>query len=448
MRYIPSNKREREEMLHRIGVKSVDDLFATIPEKLRIKGALKIPEHLSEVDLIKHMETLAGENATVKKLVSFLGAGAYHHYVPAATDHLLSRSEFYSSYTPYQPEVSQGTLQAIYEYQSMICMLTGMDVANASLYDGGTAVAEAILMASRLSKGKKVLVSHLLHPEYIQVVRAYIQNLDVELEYIGHGADGRASIEELEEKIDENTIAIVVQNPNFFGCLEKLDEIGKRASAQGILFIVVTAEMVSFGALKGPGAFGADIAVGEVQSFGNALGFGGPYLGFMATKEKFIRQMPGRLVGETKDIDGKRGFVLTLSTREQHIRREKATSNICTNEGLCALAAAIHMSLLGRKGIREIAFLNMRKAAYAKREISRVKGCSIPFSAPVFNEFIVELPAHAGQCIERMLEEGFLAGLPVSSFFPEKEKWLLFCCTEMNTKEEIDRFTKTLGKII
>jgi glycine dehydrogenase subunit 1 len=394
------------------------------------------------------MESLSAGNRTVNDLISFLGAGSYHHYIPAAVDHLISRSEFYSSYTPYQPEVSQGTLQAIFEYQTMICMLTGMDVANASLYDGGTALAEGVLMALRLSERNKVLVSDLIHPEYLQVVCTYTKNLDVSLSVLKHGRDGRIDHDALRKKVDKDTVAIVIQSPNFFGCIEKIGDIAAIAAEKGVLLLVATAEALSLGILKSPGELGADIAVGEAQSFGNPIGFGGPYLGFMAAREKSVRQMPGRLVGETVDVDGKRGFVLTLSTREQHIRREKATSNICTNEGLCALSAAIHMSLLGRKGMREIACLNMRKAGYAKKKLLEVKGCASPFSAPVFNEFVLELPIDAGELVEEMIDQGFIAGFPLGRFFPDKKNWLLFCCTEMNTKEQIDDFSKAMRETL
>ncbi|MEW5806337.1 MAG: aminomethyl-transferring glycine dehydrogenase subunit GcvPA [Acidobacteriota bacterium] len=448
MRYLPCNEQDRGEMLRRIGTGSIDDLFKSIPERLLVKGKLQLPEPLSELELVQYMEFLASENKTVKQLVSFLGAGSYNHYIPAAVDHLISRSEFYTSYTPYQPEVSQGTLQAIFEYQTMACMLTGMDVANASLYDGGTALAEGILMASRVANRKKILVSSLIHPEYLRVVRTYINNLDLDLQTVSHGMDGRIDLDELEKNIDRETFAIAIQNPNFFGCIEKIDRVAKIASDKEILLIVSTPEAFSFGILRSPGELGADIAVGEAQSFGNPMSFGGPYLGFMAAKEKFVRQMPGRLVGETVDADGKRGFVLTLSTREQHIRREKATSNICTNEGLCALSAAIHMALLGRKGLMEIARLNMLKTALAKQMLSEVPGCYIPFSAPVFNEFVLELPVEAGVISDRMLEHGFIAGLPMKPFFPEMENCLLLCFTEMNSKIEIERFREILERII
>jgi glycine dehydrogenase subunit 1 len=387
---------------------------------------------------------MASRNQTVKNKVSFLGAGSYQHYIPAVVDQLILRSEFYTSYTPYQAEISQGTLQAIFEYQTMMSMLTGMDLANASLYDGATSFTEGLLMASRVAKGHKILVSSLVHPEYLQVAETYLKNLDIRLERISYHQNGRLNIDEMKSKSDEDTFAIVLQSPNFFGVIEQLDEVSQAATEKNLMMIVAITEALSLGILKPPGEFGADIALGEAQSFGNPLGFGGPYLGFLAAKTKYLRQMPGRLVGETKDAEGHRGFVATLSTREQFIRRERATSNICTNENLCAIAAAIHMALLGKEGLQKLAKQNMMKAAYAKRAWTQIEGCRIAVNGPTFNEFVLELPEKAEVIVERMLEHGYIAGLPLSRFMEDKPNHLLLNVTEVHSIESIDRFTDCL----
>lgn len=355
-------------MLLAIRARCVDDLFRTIPEELRLKKPLNLPTGLSEQELVAEMKKLGAKNSTVDDHISFMGAGAYNHYIPSIVNHTLLRSEFYTSYTPYQPEISQGTLQAIFEYQTLICQLTGMDVANASMYEGSSATAEAVLMAGRINNRKKVVISSALHPEYREVVSTYLKTQQVRVGEIMHCTEAGMTLPEAVEKhIDEETSCLVIQHPNFFGSLEDLKALGELAHKNGAVFIVVITEPVSLGLLKSPGELGADILVGEGQSLGNSLSFGGPYLGFFATREKYMRQMPGRLVGKTTDKGGNRGFILTLSTREQHIRREKATSNICTNEGLCALAATVYMCILGKKGMMELARLNLSKAEYLKR---------------------------------------------------------------------------------
>ncbi len=444
MRYIPLSEKEKKEMLKEIGIEQVEELFKTVPDSLRIKHPLRIPGALSEMELLNKIETTASKNRTVKDTISFLGAGSYHHYIPTVVDQIILRSEFYTSYTPYQAEISQGTLQAVFEYQTMMSMLTGMDIANASLYDGATSFIEGLLMASRVARGHKILVSELIHPEYLRVAESYLKNLDLQLEKISWRRDGRLDLDEVKAKSDGETFAIALQSPNFFGIVEQLDAVSEVARANNLMVIVTVAEALSLGALKPPGEFGADIVLGEAQSFGNPLGFGGPYLGFIAAKEKYLRQMPGRIVGETKDAEGQRGFVATLSTREQFIRREKATSNICTNENLCAIAAAIHMALLGKEGLQKLAGQNMRKSIYAKQRWSKIKGCRIPFSGPTFNEFVLELPEDAATVTEKMIAQGYLAGLPLKRFFTAMGNHLLLSVTEVHSKENIDRFGECL----
>ncbi len=448
MRYIPLSEKEKKEMLKKIGINRVEDLFKTIPDSLRIKSPLRLPKALSEMALLSKMESLASHNRTVKNTISFLGAGSYHHYIPAVVDQLILRSEFYTSYTPYQAEISQGTLQAIFEYQTMMSMLTGMDIANASLYDGATSFVEGLLMASRLSKGHKILVSGLLHPEYLQVAESYLKNLNIYLEKISWRKDGRLNLDDVKAKSDEDTFAIALQSPNFFGIIEQLDEISHVAQEKKLMVIVTITEALALGALKAPGEFETDIVVGEAQSFGNPLGFGGPYLGFITAKEKYLRQMPGRIVGETKDAEGQRGYVATLSTREQFIRREKATSNICTNENLCAIAAAMHMALLGKEGLQKLAHRNIAKAFYAKQRWSKVKGCRLPFSGPTFNEFVLELPEDAETVAEKMLERGYMAGLPLKRFMSDMPNHLLLNVTEVHSKDHIDQFGEKLEGLL
>ena len=351
MRYLPVGPAEREEMLAAVGVSSFDELVATIPAPLRLQGLLDLPPALSEIELQDQLSKLAARNASGQTHRSFLGAGAYDHFVPTAVDHLLSRAEFYSSYTPYQPEITQGTLQTIFEFQSMICMLTGLEVSNASLYEGASAVVEGILMCQRVHGRAGVVVAGTVHPEYLATVRTYLANLDLDLTVAPHGPDGRVDVAALAQAIGPTTTAVVVQSPNALGVVERLDQVVAAARAHSVPVVAAVAEPFSLGMLASPGALGCDVAVGEGQGFGNAVSFGGPFVGFIAARTTYLRQMPGRIVGETNDVEGRRGYVLTLLTREQHIRREKATSNICTNQGLCMTAATIHMALLGKQGI-------------------------------------------------------------------------------------------------
>jgi len=447
LRYLPQTEEEIQEICKAIGVESSARLFDTIPTTLKLQGPLKIPAALSEQDLLAHLKHLSRSNETVDHYSSFLGAGAYHHYIPVAVWHLASRGEFATSYTPYQAELSQGTLQAIFEFQTMVASLLGLDVANASVYDGSTSLAEAVLMALRITKKKRVLLAQSIHPEYRQVVRTNLKNLEADVREFGWEKSGKADLAALNELLDEGCAAVCVQSPNFFGSIEDLRALADLAHQKGALFIVATGDPVSLGLLASPGACGADIAVGEGQSFGNFLNFGGPYVGFFATKKEYIRQMPGRLAGETLDMDGKRGYILTMNTREQHIRREKATSNICTNQSLCALAAAIHLSLLGPQGLRKLAEMNLSKAEYLKTELCKIPSLKLLFSAPSFNEFVVQLPKSAKEVLDTLKQKKIFGGVDLSAYYPELPNALLVCVTEMNKKEEMDRFAEELKKL-
>ena len=433
-------------MLEEIGVKNVEDLFQCIPEELRLKKPLDLPSGKSEIEVMKEIGALADKNTTVKYCPSFLGAGAYNHYIPSVVANLISRSEFYTAYTPYQPEVSQGTLQALFEYQTMICMLTGMDVANASLYDAASGVAEAVLMADRIQrKKKKIVISAGLHPEYIETVETYLHNLPIEIVKCALAQDGTTDLDELRKLTDSQTAAVVVQSPNFFGCIEKLDVVREISSKTESLFISVVSEIYSLGLLNGPGAFGADIVVGEAQSAGNHLSYGGPFLGLIACKDDYKRQLPGRLIGVTTDNRGQSGFVITLSTREQHIRREKATSNICSNEALCATMAAIHLATMGEEGIKEAALQSFNKAAYAKAELSKNPKIKFPHSAPVFNEFVIDIGKNGRDVVEKIAQDGVIAGFPLVYYYPDRQNQLILSFTEMNSKQDIDRLVSVLG---
>src|SRR5580765_6659231 len=388
-------------MLKQIGVASIENLFASIPEQLRLRQPLDVPAAMSELELLRRFDELGARNRAARR-ISFLGAGAYSHYVPTIVDHLISRSEFFTAYTPYQPEISQGTLQTIFEFQTLVCQLTGMDLANASMYDGSTAMAEAVLMAERVTKRSKVVVSAAIHPQYLEVAHTYVQHAGIDLQYASVDENSGQTPPSMFDSIDDKTAAIVIQSPNFFGCIEDVAALADKAHAVGALLIVAVTEAMSFGLLRSPGACGADIVVAEGQSFGVPLSFGGPYVGLFATRDKFARQIPGRLVGEAYDKNGRRGFVLTLATREQHIRREKATSNICTNEGLIALAATIYLETMGRRGVQDVANQCAQKAHYTAREIEKLEGFSLPFSAPFFNEFVVRAPWAASPLLDQL----------------------------------------------
>jgi glycine dehydrogenase subunit 1 len=447
MRYIPNSAQERGEMLREMGLDSVDDLFRGIPAPLKLTAPLKLPAALSETETLDYFRALAARNAVrgngAQKL-SFLGAGAYDHFIPTIIDTLISRSEFYTSYTPYQPEISQGTLQAIFEFQSLICELTGMDVANASLYDGSTAAAEAVLMAERVTNRAKVAIAANLHPEYREVVDTYIRNAGITAHTLITCAETGTLLPESLADLGDDVAAVVVQSPNFFGGIEDLQPIAEAAHRAGALLIVVVAEGLSLGLLRAPGACGADIVCGEAQSFGIPLSFGGSYCGFFAVREKYQRQIPGRLVGEATDAQGRRGYVLTLATREQHIRREKATSNICTNQGLYALMATIYLSTLGRRGVGEVAEQNTQKAHYAAAQIAALDGFHLRFTAPFFNEFVVTCPRPAQELLDKLVARGIIGGLPLARFFPDLQNELLVCVTETISKAEIDALVAAL----
>ena len=431
-------------MLRIVGLDSANDLFSSIPENLRLRGNLNVTAAISEMELIAAFEERASRNVAARR-PSFLGAGAYSHYSPTIVDHLIQRSEFFTSYTPYQPEISQGTLQVIFEFQTLVCQLTGMDVANASMYDGSTALAEAVLMAERITRRKKVISASNVHPEYLEVVNTYVQHYGIELQQLAFDSKTGQINSDALDVLDNQTAALVVQSPNFFGCIEDIKTLAERVHAVGALLIVTVTESASFGLLRSPGACGADIVVAEGQSFGIPLSFGGPYLGLFATREKFARQIPGRLVGEAFDKQGRRGFVLTLATREQHIRREKATSNICTNEGLIALAATIYLEAMGRRGLQEVAEQCARKAAYAASRISKLAGYSLPYSGPRFNEFVVRAPIEADALLRRVASaRNITGGLALSRYFKDAPNDFLVCVTETNPRAEIDALIEGL----
>ena len=441
MSYIPNNIEDRQEMLKSVGVNSgkMSDLFLNIPRELKPKS-FDIDPGRSEFEVEEHLRGLGKKNVT--DLVYFLGGGFYDHYIPAAIDALTSRSEFYTAYTPYQPEASQGTLQAIYEYQSCLCRLTGMDGANASLYDGGTALYEAAMMAIRITGKNKIIIDGGVNPIYRNMMYCYTSNLSIDFVEIpvSHGQSDRT---ELDKHIDNETAAVILQNPNFFGAVDDHTNICDQCHDVGAL-VIESVYPIALGLLKTPEAMGVDIVTGEGQSLGIPLSFGGPYLGFMATKKKYIRKMPGRIVGETIDKNGNRGFVLTLQTREQHIRREKATSNICSNQALCALRALIYMSLIGKEGLKELASTCRDKAEYAKQKLSEIKGVEVKKSSPTFNEFTVKLPKNANEVIGKLIDKGIAAGFPLGRYYPDMENYMLVAVTEKRTKHEIVRFADAL----
>lgn len=443
MRYIPNSPEERDEMLAQIGLTDAAELFRSIPADVQLNRNLNVTDALAESEVIGAMEAMAARNTATTK-PSFLGAGVYSHFSPTIVDHLIQRSEFFTSYTPYQPEISQGTLQYIFEFQTLICQLMGMEVANASMYDGSTAMAEAYLMAQRVTRRDKIVVAETVHPEYRAVAKTYTQHGAAEIVTVAFDKES-GRVGDL-SALDDRTAALVVQSPNFFGCIEDVSGLAERAHAVGALLVVVVTEAISFGLLKSPGACGADIVVGEGQSFGVPMSFGGPHVGLFATQERYVRQMPGRLCGVAYDKNGNRGFVLTLSTREQHIRREKATSNICTNQGLIALAATIYMETMGKKGLQEVAMQNAQKAAYARNKLSALTGYSIPFSSPTFNEFVVRGPRPAAETLERLrTRNGIIGGLALSRYYDGHDHDLLVCVTETVSRQEIDSLVDGLA---
>ncbi|OQX96067.1 glycine dehydrogenase (aminomethyl-transferring) [candidate division KSB1 bacterium 4572_119] len=443
MPFIPNTDEDRKTMLSRIGVKNFEELISNIPEELKFKEKLNLPSALSELEIIREMHQKAGCNTGAQNAVNFLGGGAYDHFIPALVGHVLSRSEFYTAYTPYQAEVSQGTLQAIYEYQSMIAELMGMDVANASMYDGGSALAEAALMAVAEKRKKKILVSMGVHPYYRQIIKTYCHGQSIEIEPIAL-EEGITSLTDLADKIDDKTAAVFVEHPNFLGNLEDVFEISDLTHQKNAMFITSN-DPVSLGILEPPGSYGVDIATGEGQCLGNSLNYGGPYLGIFAAQEKYVRKMPGRIAGATTDSQGRRGFVLTYQAREQHIRRAKATSNICTNQALNALAATVYMALLGKQGIREVANLCLQNAHYLAEKINLLNGFDLAFKSPFFKEFVVKTPVAPAKIIEQLANKNVLPGIDLSKFDYDIGNGLLIAVTEKRTRDEMDMLVKLLA---
>jgi glycine dehydrogenase subunit 1 len=440
MRYLPKSPADREQMLAEIGVSSVDEFFKAIPGEYRLGRDLKVPRQMAESEIIDYFRQKSDENAAGYAV--FLGAGAYHHYRPVVIDALVQRGEFLTSYTPYQAEISQGTLQAIFEFQTMICELTGMDIANASMYDGSTGAAEAILMAMRITGREHSVIAKTVHPEYREVIHTYLHHRGMPMAFVAYDEQsGEVNLAQLEESVTEETACVLIQSPNFFGSIEDVSRIAEIAHRKGALLVVSIAEALSLGIVKPPAE--ADIVSLEAQSFGVPLGFGGPYDGVLAAKEKYVRQMPGRLVGETKDKNGKRGYVLTLSTREQHIRREKATSNICTNQALVALMSTIYMNVYGREGLKELATQNLAKAHYAAGQFAKQAKVIFP-KAKRFNEFVVQTKEDPHAMNDRLLEKKIIGGLSLKKFYPELGNAALWCCTEMNSREQIDAAVKAV----
>ncbi len=444
MGYLPHTDGDRQKMLAAIGIDSLDELFQMIPEEKRYPP-LDLPSPLSEMEVVRLLREMSEENADLVHHPCFLGAGAYHHFTPAVVDHVLRRGEFYTAYTPYQAEASQGTLTAIYEYQTMICDLVGMEVANASLYDGGSAVAEAGLMAARLTRRDGLVVARNLHPAYRQVLRTYTQGLGLPIAEVGYTAQGVVDLKSAEEALSSDAAALIIQHPNFFGCLEDIPSASQLAHQVGAL-LVVSVDPIAMGLFSPPGEEGADLVVGEGQALGNTLSFGGPYLGFMACRKEHMRQLPGRLVGMTTDDQGRRGFVLTLQAREQHIRREKATSNICSNEALVALAAAVYLAAMGKEGLRQVAELCFHKAHYAAQRIAGIPGFGGPFGE-FFKEFVVKTPLPPQEVNAKLWERGIVGGYDLGRDYPELADGLLLCVTEMNPKEEIDALVEALKEV-
>lgn len=444
-RYLPMTDSDKQEMLATIGVGSTEELFADIPEQIRFRGSLNLKKPANEAQLKKELADMANKNVNLKTHASFLGAGVYDHYIPSVVDHVISRSEFYTAYTPYQPEISQGELQAIFEFQTMISELTGLPVANSSMYDGGTSLAEAVNLSAAHTKRKKILVSKAVHPESRAVIETYARGPELEIVEIDC-EDGYTNLQQLADAIDEDTASVVVQYPNFFGQIEPLEKINELVKSQTKTMLITSSNPLSLGYLTPPGEFGADIVVGDTQVFGIPAQFGGPHCGYFATTDKLMRKVPGRLVGQTVDGDGARGFVLTLQAREQHIRRDKATSNICSNQALNALASSVAMSSIGKHGLRKMAVLNMKKARYMKQKL-RETGLRVVHEGMFFNELVVDIGSNVSEINKQLLNKGFIGGYDLEVNYPELKNHMLIAVTESRTKEEIDIFVKELGDL-
>lgn len=444
-RYIPNTDGDKKLMLESIGAKSIEDLFDDIPKELKLNRKLNIGEALSEQEIIEHMKKLVGNNKNTDELTCFLGAGAYDHYIPSIVKHLAMRSEFYTAYTPYQPEISQGTLQTIFEYQTLLCNLTGMDVTNASMYDGPTAAAEAAIMACENTRRKSVIVSKTVHPEVRKVMETYLKFRNIELREVDM-VDGVTDIDKLKTMVDKTTAGVMVASPNFFGIVEDVTEVEKIVH-ENKANLIMYVDPISLGILKSPNELGADIVVGEGQSLGNKLNFGGPYIGFLAATSKLVRKLPGRIVGQTEDADGKRAFVLTLQAREQHIRRYKATSNICSNQGLNMVMSAIYMTTMGKQGLREVAMQSTQKAHYAYNELIKSGKFKPLFNKPFFKEFALTSDIEASKVNSQLVENGILGGYELSKDYSQLSNGLLFCVTEKRTKEEIDKLARVMEVI-
>lgn len=446
MRYLPHTDEDIKEMLAAAGATAVSDLFSSVPDGARLKKALNLPAAMSEMELVRHIQLIGEKNIPATRCISFLGAGSYQHFIPSALKEIAARSEWLTPYTPYQPEISQGTLQAIFEYQTMICFLTGMDVSNASHYDGATATAEAALMAVQKAKKNEVIVAKTLHPEYRDTIKTMLRPRGTKILEMPFEANGQIDVCALKEAACADTACIIVQSPNFFGVIEELDKIAKVASENETIFTVAITEPVSLGILEGPGKLGADIVTAEGQAFGCGLNYGGPYLGIFAAREEFLRAMPGRIVGATADKDGRRGFVLTIATREQHIRREKATSNICSNEALMALNATIYLSLLGKNGLKRLAEINLANACYLKNGLKKISGVQIAFDGPTFNEFVIKVAKDAEKINRNLSDKNIFGGVNLGHWYPGLKDHVLVCTTECHTREDLDIFVDAMKK--
>jgi glycine dehydrogenase subunit 1 len=448
MGYIPNTDGDVKTILDTLGLDSMNELFAHIPSDLRLADQLNLEEALSEPQLFERMKKICTHNADTESFSSFLGGGAYNHFIPSVVPYLAGRGEFYTSYTPYQPEISQGTLQAIFEYQTLMCLLTGMDVSNASLYDGATATAEAVLMALRVTKRSTILLSSTVNPQYRAVIKTYATANDRAVHEIPFDEHGVTDAAVLSSLVDNETACVVLQSPNYFGIVEELEALEKAIHEKGALFIACFSEPLAFGMLRPPGMYEADIVSGEGQSLGLPMGFGGPYLGVLTCRERLVRNLPGRIVGKTVDMDGQTAYVLTLTAREQHIRRERSTSNICTNQGLCALTATIYLCAVGSCGLKRIAKLNCERALYAKKQLEKIRGVRIRFDRPSFNEFVISVQGGLQPLYDKCLQERILPGIPLGKSYEELGDCMLVTVTEMNSKEAIDDYCDTVGKAL